>query len=59
MNHRQSWFPSMFRDSSRSNSFFKFVFPDSKSPAKETDESVIDNAGQNARFKGKEHTRDR
>jgi len=46
MDHRQSWFPSVFRDSSRSNSFFKFIFPDSKSPAEEADESVIDNAGQ-------------
>jgi len=44
MDHRQSWFPSVFRDSSRSNSFFKFIFPDS--PAEETDESVFDNAGQ-------------
>lgn len=44
MDHRQSWFPSVFRDSSRSNSFFKFMFPDST--AEETDESVFDNAGQ-------------
>lgn len=46
MDQRQSWFPSVFRDSSRSSSIFKFIFPDSESSAEETDESVIDNAGQ-------------
>lgn len=46
MDQRQSWFPSVFRDSSRSSSFFKFIFPDSESSAEETNESMIDNAGQ-------------